>query len=282
MTHPLHIWQCGSFCFERMQPLVMGILNVTPDSFSDGGKYSERFDALVHANNMLEEGADIIEVGGESTRPGSVELASEQELERVLPVVKALAREGVCVAVDTRHAEVARVCVDEGAAIINDITGFSDPAMQELAAQSSVGCVVMHMQGMPQTMQENPQYDDVVSEISDYLLTQAQELRALGVSTRRICLDPGPGFGKNSDQNLALLKATDKLANLGEPPYILMAAWSRKRFIGELTHETTPSERVAGSVAVACYAASRGAGVLRVHDVKATVDALKILDAVYG
>lgn len=276
MTLPTYSWQCGQFSFEQNIPLVMGVLNVTPDSFSDGGRYSDPFDALVHANEMIEQGAQIIEVGGESTHPGSKEVSPQEELKRVLTVVKALAQEGICVAVDTRHAEVAQMCVYAGASIINDICGFEDPAMLAVAKKSSIGCVVMHMQGSPQNMQENPHYKDVVEETSAYLLEQAKMLEREGVSRERICIDPGPGFGKTSEHNKALLRNTERFASLGTPPYLLMGAWSRKRFIGELSEVEKPRDRVAGSLAAALFSAARGAGVLRVHDVGPTVEALKV------
>jgi len=276
MADSLHIWHCGAFHFKQKRPLVMGVLNLTPDSFSDGGQFSNSTDALRYAYALLEEGADIIEVGGESTRPGSKELAPREELSRVLPVVEALAKEGVCVSLDSRHPLAVHACLDAGAAIINDITGFTSPDMQVLATQSKAGCVIMHMQGQPQTMQDNPQYTDVVEEVSGFLLSQARLLGSLGVEADRICLDPGPGFGKDYEQNLALLQSTAHFAQLGLPPYLLMAAWSRKRFIGQITGEETPSKRVAGSVAAALFAAQQGAGVLRVHDVAPTVEALKI------
>ena len=261
----------------------MGVLNVTPDSFSDGGQFLKAADALAHANSMLQEGADIIEVGGESSRPGSGGISPEEELARILPVVESLVQEGVCVAIDSRHLEVVHACLDKGAAIINDITGFTDVAMQDLAAQSKAGCVVMHMQGSPQTMQDKPSYDRVVEEVGEFLLTQAQLLVRRGVDNKRICLDPGPGFGKNYEQNLALLQNTATLASLSSDldsqPYLLMAAWSRKSFLGEISGEETPSKRVAASVFAAVYATERGAGVLRVHDVAPTVQALKVLEA---
>ncbi len=282
MATPLHVWQCGSVRFEQKKPLIMGVLNITPDSFSDGGDYLAPTDAIRHARSMQELGADIIDVGGESTRPGSEELSPDEELARVLPIVKTLVDEGFCVAIDSRHPQVVRVCLDEGVSIINDITGFTDPAMQRLAFESNAGCVIMHMKGRPQTMQDNPRYVDVLEEVSDFLLTQAHLLRSGGVENTRICVDPGPGFGKDQEQNLTLLRNTAFLANLEEPPFILMAAWSRKRFIGEITGEAVPSKRVAGSVAAAVYAACHGAGVLRVHDIGPTVEALKVMDALYG
>ena len=275
------VWQCGQFRFEQQQPLVMGILNITPDSFSDGGQFSDAPRALDHAHAMIEQGADIIDIGGESTRPGSKEVSISEETARVLPLVKALVGEGVCVSVDTRHAEVAEACIAEGAAILNDITGFTDPAMQTVAQNSSAGCVIMHMQGSPQTMQDNPVYEDVVAEISTYLLAQARLLTDAGVAPERICLDPGPGFGKNFEQNRELLLNTAHFAQLGSPPFMLMAAWSRKRFIGDITGIATPEDRVSGSVVAALFAANEGAGVLRVHDVGATVQALKVWRALH-
>ena len=293
MTKPLHIWRCGSFVFEQTRPLVMGVLNTTPDSFSDGGKYSNILDALYHANSMLDLGADIIDVGGESTSPGSLEVSPAEELNRVLPVVKALVGEGICVSVDSRHPEVIEACLGEGASIINDITGFTNAAMRDLAQKSTAGCVVMHMQGTPSTMQRNPLYNDVGEEVSEFLLSQARELTQCGVKSERICLDPGPGFGKTHEQNLQLLRSTDHFSRLSleetlkdEPgsnqPFLLMSAWSRKRFIGNITGAKIPSERVVGSVAVALYTVSKGAGVLRVHDVGATVEALKIFNEING
>lgn len=275
------VWQCGSFTFPvrgvDARPLVMGILNVTPDSFSDGGTHNAPEDALAFAELMLEQGADIIDVGGESTRPGSDEVSPEEETRRVLPVVRELARRGVCVSVDTRHAQVAQVCVEAGAAIINDVSGFRDPAMVEVAAGCDAGLVVMHMLGEPKTMQAEPHYDDVVAEVSAYLVRQAHMLEEAGVTHNRICIDPGVGFGKTTDHNVKLLHATDRLAGLGYP---LMVAVSRKRFIGELTGVDDAALRVAGSVAAAQYAVERGALVARVHDVAQTVQAFRMLTAI--
>jgi len=254
----------------------MGILNVTPDSFSDGGKHNSFEAACAHARSLVGEGAAIIDVGGESTRPGSDEVAEAEELARVLPVVRQLAGEGLCVSVDTRHPQVAAACVEAGAAIINDISGFRDAQMVAVAAGCQAGCVVMHMQGEPKSMQHAPHYDDVLQEVADYLQQQAGVLEKAGVSAERICIDPGPGFGKDFQHNLALLRGTATLANLGYP---LMAAWSRKGFIGALTGVEPASQRVAGSVAVAAYAAAQGAAVLRVHDVAPTAQALKVLSA---
>jgi dihydropteroate synthase len=266
-------WHCASFDFDQF-PLVMGIVNVTPDSFSDGGLHDTPEQALAFAHS-INNYCDLIDIGGESTRPGSDELDVEEELRRVLPVVSALAAEGLAVSIDTRHVAVARACVAAGAVVINDISGFRDPAMIALAQECDAGCVVMHMLGEPKAMQDDPHYDDVVGEVSAYLLEQTAKLEAAGVAHERICIDPGPGFGKDFAHNLALLKATGELASHGYP---LMAAWSRKAFVGTLSGETKASERVAGSVTVAAWAATQGAAVLRVHDVKATAQALYVLN----
>ena len=275
------VWRCGEFTFPAegadVRPLVMGILNVTPDSFSDGGTHNAPQDALVYAEHMLGQGANIIAVGGESTRPGSDEVAPEEELARVLPVVRELAARGRCVSVDTRHAPVAQACVDAGAAIINDVSGFRDPAMVEVAAGCDAGLVVMHMLGEPKTMQAEPHYEDVVGEVGAYLVKQAHMLEQAGVAPERICIDPGVGFGKTTKHNLQLLQATDWLASLGYP---LMVAVSRKRFIGELTGVDVAADRVAGSVAAAQYAVEHGALVARVHDVAETVQAFRLFGAI--
>jgi dihydropteroate synthase len=273
------MWRCAGFEIDTDSPVVMGILNVTPDSFSDGGCYDDTTAAIVHGRLMAEQGALIIDVGGESTRPGSKEVAVDEELARVLPVTRALANEGLIVSVDTRHAPVAQACVEAGAAIINDISGFRAKAMVDVAVGCDAGLVVMHMLGEPKDMQIDPRYDDVVAEVSAWLLAQAHMLEAAGVASERICVDPGPGFGKTFKHNLALLQATSALAALGYP---LMAAYSRKGFIGTLTGVEPARDRVVGSVAVAAWAALHGAHILRVHDVPPTIEALKTLQAITG
>jgi len=255
----------------------MGIVNVTPDSFSDGGANFDPRAAFVSARAMSAAGAALIDVGGESTRPGSGEVSPAEELARVLPVVRDLAARGAVVSVDTRHATVAAECVTAGAAVINDISGFSDPAMVALAASCDAGLVVMHMQGEPRTMQEEPHYGDVVAEVSAYLLGQAASLEAAGVARERIALDPGIGFGKTTAHNLELLRRLDEIVALGYP--VLVGA-SRKRFIGEITGVTEPRDRLAGSVAAALAAVEHGAAIVRVHDVAETVQALAIAHAV--
>jgi len=271
------VWRCGAHALALTSPLVMGIVNVTPDSFSDGGTNFDPRAALESARAMLAAGADIIDVGGESTRPGAETVTPQQELARVLPVVRALAESGAVVSVDTRHPEVASACVASGAAVVNDISGFSDPAMVALAASGDAGLVVMHMKGDPRTMQDAPRYDDVVAEVAAYLKAQALMLEAAGVARERIALDPGIGFGKTTAHNLELLRRLGEIAALGYP--VLVGA-SRKRFIGEITGVAEPRERLAGSLAAAIVAIDAGAAILRVHDVAETAAALAIARAV--
>lgn len=255
----------------------MGILNVTPDSFSDGGRHADAAAAIAAGEAMLAAGATIVDVGGESTRPGADPVTGEEELRRVVPVVTALAARGACVSIDTRHAEVARACVDAGACVINDVSGFRDRAMVEVAAGCGAGLVVMHMLGEPATMQAAPAYEDVIGEVKAYLLAQAGSLEAAGVARERIALDPGIGFGKTTAHNLGLLGGLDALVATGYP---VVVGASRKRFIGELTGEAVPDRRLAGSLAAAVCAAERGAAVVRVHDVSETVAALRVADAI--
>ena len=257
----------------------MGILNVTPDSFYDGGLHPSTVSALEHAHQMVAAGADLIDVGGESTRPGADEVTEQEELERILPVIKALTSDGVIVSVDTRHPRVAAACLEGGAAVINDVSGFREAAMIEVLAASGAGCIIMHMQGEPRNMQKNPRYDDVVGEVSAYLLSQAARLEAAGVDHTRICLDPGPGFGKAYEHNLALLQATGHLSSLGYP---LVAAFSRKSFVGMLAGAEPAADRLAASVFVSIWAAAHGARILRVHDVAETAEALRLLVAAEG
>ena len=223
------IWRCGKYSFDSRMPVIMGILNVTPDSFSDGGQHNAIEDALAYAKRMADEGALIIDVGGESTRPGAAEVSSEEELARTVEVVRALAAEEICVSIDTRKPQVARACVEAGASIINDVSGFRDPAMVGVAASCDAGLVVMHMQGEPGTMQDNPTYNDVVAEVRDYLRDQASMLQKAGVAAERIAIDPGPDFGKTPQQTLELMRNLQELVHLGYP---VVAAPSRKRYVG--------------------------------------------------
>ena len=271
------VWRCGGFALDLARPLVMGILNVTPDSFSDGGSYIDRDAAVTAAVRMLADGADVIDVGGESTRPGAEPVTAVQEAARVAGVIAALAEQGACVSVDTRHALVASEALSAGASIVNDVSGFTDPEMVRVAADSDAGLVVMHTRGEPRTMQEAPAYADVVAEVAEFLSRQAVALERAGVARDRIAIDPGIGFGKTTGHNLALLRRLPELEALGFP--VLVGA-SRKRFIGEITGVVEPQARVAGSVAAALEAVRRGAAVVRVHDVAATVQALAMVRAV--
>lgn len=267
------IWKCSQYSFDAKMPIIMGILNLTPDSFSDGGSYPTPEDAIARGLQMVEEGALIIDVGGESTRPGATPVTEEEECARVLDVVKALARKGVCVSIDTRHAPVARAALEAGASIINDVSGFRDPAMVDLAASCEAGLVVMHMGGDdPRTMQNEPVYEDVVAEVRDYLKAQADNLIAHGVARERICLDPGPGFGKTAKQTVELMRNFHEFNRLGFPT---MVAVSRKSYIGEAYQIKDPKERDSASAAEALMACELGASAIRTHNVALTAQALE-------
>ena len=251
-------------------------MNVTPNSFSDGGRFLDASHAIAHGLKLVAEGADLVDVGGESTRPGAEAVPAEEELRRVIPVVAALAREGVAVSVDTMKPEVMRAAIDAGCAVVNDVNAFRAPGAIEAVARGGVGVVAMHMQGPPATMQQAPHYDDVVAEVASYLHERARALEAGGVARDDIVLDPGFGFGKTLEHNLALFRALPALAALGYP---LLAGASRKRMIGEITGRPL-AERAAGSVAAALLAVQNGASLVRVHDVRETVDALRVWRAI--
>ena len=253
--------------------LVMGIVNVTPDSFSDGGLYHEKNKAIAHARQLINEGADVIDIGGESTRPGATPITLKEEASRVLPVISALAGEAR-ISIDTRHEEIARLAVQEGATIINDVSA----SLSQVAAELQVGWVAMHMQGTPQTMQNKPEYEDVVGEVCKYLTDKAINAKNEGVP--EIWIDPGIGFGKTTEHNLALIANIEKLVETGWP--VLLGA-SRKRFLGEIASMRNNSEdnditddRLEGSIAVAVLACQKGVEMIRVHDVAATVQAVKV------
>ncbi|GAA0340689.1 dihydropteroate synthase [Morganella psychrotolerans] len=257
-------------------PQVMGILNVTPDSFSDGGTHNTPVQALAHARRMIMEGAAIIDIGGESTRPGAAEVSPEQEAERVIPVVEAIARESdVWISVDTSKALVIREAAKAGAHIINDIRSLTEPGALQAAAVSGLPVCVMHMQGEPRTMQQAPHYADVVRDVYAYLDAQVARCMAAGIEKNHIILDPGFGFGKSLAHNYQLLDKLDEFHKLGLP---VLAGMSRKSMIGQLM-DLPPDERVAGSVACAVIAAMKGAHIIRVHDVKETVQAMKVVEA---
>ena len=265
------IWHCGRFDFDTSTPLIMGIVNVTPDSFSDGGEYFDTEAAVAHGLELAAQGAAIIDVGGESTRPGSDPVDPETEWERIGSVIATLAERELCVSVDTRHAEVAARALEAGASIINDVSGFRDPAMVAVAQRSGCGCVVMHMAGEPKTMQENPTYVDVVAEVRDYLRDAAAALEEAGVDRSRICVDPGPGFGKTPKQTIELMRNLHELVHLGYP---VMVAASRKSYVGYAYGVEEPHERDVASAAEALLACELGASVVRTHNVPLTVAAL--------
>ena len=274
------IWQAGRFEIGLDKPKIMGIVNLTPDSFSDGGVYSQNAQtALVHAEQLLKEGADILDIGGESTRPGADYVSPEEEWARVKPVLAEVAGWGVPVSLDTRRTVIMEKALALGGVdIINDIAALTDEgAVELLARQADTGICLMHMQGLPENMQINPEYQDVVGEVARYLKERAAECIAAGIAPQRIALDPGFGFGKNLQHNIALMRHLPEL--MAETGFPLLIGVSRKRMIGELTGEADVAERVHGSVAAALASVARGAQIVRVHDVKATADALKVWDA---
>jgi dihydropteroate synthase len=273
------VWRVGERAFDCSErTLVMGILNVTPDSFSDGGRFLGERAAVDHGVNMAESGADIVDVGGESTRPGSDPVGAGVEIERVVPVIERLARHlpGVPISIDTRKAEVAAAALEAGATIVNDVSGGSDPAMFELASQHGAGIVLMHMRGDPKTMQADPTYDDVVAEVHEYLRERVEAAEFAGVEPDRIVVDPGIGFGKDLDHNLALIRRIDAFLDLGRP---VLVGPSRKRFLGTLL-DLPEDERVEGTAAAVAWMVSRGAHVVRVHDVQEIVRVVRVVDAI--
>jgi dihydropteroate synthase len=268
-------WQTTRFRIDLARPKVMGIVNVTPDSFSDGGRHDDTAAALAHCERLLAEGADILDIGGESTRPGAAPVPLEQELARVLPVLDGALKFGVPLSIDTLKPEVMRRVLERGADIVNDINALRLPGAEEaVAAHPSCGVCLMHMRGDPVTMQQRPAYDDVVAEVSDFLRERLAALGARGVAGERIVLDPGIGFGKSVEHNLALLRRQCELLALGRP---LLVGWSRKSTLGVITGRPV-EQRLAASVAAALASVQLGARVVRVHDVAATVDALKVWD----
>jgi dihydropteroate synthase len=269
---------CGRFDLSLERPLVMGILNVTADSFSDGGRFLSYDAARAHADRMIAEGADIIDIGGESTRPGAPSVPLEDELQRVIPLLEVLRDAGVPLSVDTYKPETMRAALDAGADLINDVYGFRLPGAIEAVRGSRCGLCAMHMLGTPQTMQNEPVYQDVVAQVRTFLTERVVALEAAGVDPARICVDPGFGFGKSHVvHNYALLA---HLRDSVPPGYPILAGMSRKSMIGKVTGRTVAAERIAGSVAAAVCAVERGAAIVRVHDVAQTVDALKVWRAV--
>jgi dihydropteroate synthase len=272
---PDHL-QCGRFRLSLERPLVMGIVNVTPDSFSDGNAHFQADEAVAHARLLIEEGADLLDIGGESTRPGAQAVPADEELRRVLPVIEALRDCGVPLSVDTCKPSVMRAVLEAGADMINDIAGFSAPGAAEAVADADCALCLMHMRGEPRTMQDAPAYRDVVAEVRDYLDQGARRLRRAGVAADRIVLDPGFGFGKTAAHNYTLLKELPRVVGRDYPSLLGL---SRKSMIGAVTGRPA-SRRLGGSVAAALAGAIRGAHILRVHDVADTVDALRVWSAV--
>lgn len=271
--NPAMVWHCRDRIFDLSKPLVMGIVNVTPDSFSDGGAHNGLQAAVAWGQKLVREGADILDVGGESTRPGAAEVGVQEEIERVVPVVRALAQEGFAVSVDTSKPEVMREALKAGACILNDVRAFELPGAEEVAAQSGAGLVIMHMKGTPQTMQNNPDYSDLLGEIERYLRQREEALLAKGVRFEQICWDPGFGFGKTLEHNFSILKHTEHFVESGRP-YLM--GLSRKTSLGVVTGQKDPAKRVVASVAGALMAVERGAQVVRVHDVLETRQALDV------
>ncbi|WP_109478111.1 dihydropteroate synthase [Paraburkholderia sp. C35] len=268
--------QCGRFSLTFERPLVMGILNVTPDSFSDGGSYVDPAEARRQAERMLTEGADIIDIGGESTRPGAPPVPLDEELKRVIPLVEELVKANILVSVDTYKPEVMRHALAAGADLINDIWGFRMPGAIDAVKDSQCGLCVMHMLGEPQTMQVGePAYDDVVADVRAFLDERVNTMIKAGVAKNRISVDPGFGFGKTVEHNYALLAHLPKTAPVVGRPLPILAGMSRKSMLGAVVNRPAP-QRVAASVAAAVCAAERGAAMIRVHDVEQTVDALKV------
>ncbi|MFT4255713.1 MAG: dihydropteroate synthase [Pseudoxanthomonas sp.] len=269
---------CAGRILKLDQPRVMGIVNVTPDSFSDGGAHATLEAAVAHGLKLAGEGADLLDVGGESTRPGAQEVPLDEELRRVVPVIERLAKEtALPISVDTCKPEVMRAAVAAGAGMVNDICGLRQPGALEVVAELGVPVVIMHMLGEPRTMQDAPDYDDVVGEVHRFLAERIFAAEMSGIAKKNIVVDPGFGFGKTTAHNLALLAQLRRFTELGVP---VLAGLSRKRSIGELTGRDAPAQRVAGSVAAHLIAAQNGAAILRTHDVAATVDALKVWNAV--
>ncbi len=273
-------WRCGRFLFDftkRQYPIVMGILNATPDSFSDGGKFRTPQDAIAQAERMIANGVDLIDIGGESTRPGAEPVALQEELDRVLPVIEVLKHCGVALSIDTYKAETMRQALNAGVDCVNDVWALrQEGAVNAILENTHCGIVLMHMQRNPQTMQFDPEYQDVIADVSLFLQERAQVLMTVGIEANRIAIDPGFGFGKSLEHNLNLLKNFAAFSKLGYP---VLAGLSRKSMLGKITGKDT-NERVASSVAAAIMAADRGARIVRVHDVPETVDAIKLWGAI--
>ncbi|HCN27650.1 MAG TPA: dihydropteroate synthase [Verrucomicrobiales bacterium] len=275
-----HLWRAGSRTLDlSRRGLVMGIVNVTPDSFSDGGRFADTGRAVEHALRLLDEGADILDIGGESTRPGADPVPEAEEIRRVLPVIQALRTQtSALISIDTMKAAVARAALDAGAGIINDVTGLrGDPLMPRLAAECRAGLVVMHMTGTPRTMQARAAYTDVVAEVTGYFHERLALLEGMGISPERVVLDPGFGFGKTLEHNLALMQSLPRLSECGRP---VLVGVSRKSMIGQLLGSDDLADRDWPTVALTSYAREQGARIVRVHDVRPSVEAMRMTEAI--
>jgi len=273
------VWRFGDRAFDCSErTLVMGILNVTPDSFSDGGRFFTPVYASRHGLQLAADGADVIDVGGESTRPGSDPVDAEEEIGRVVPVIRRLVEEapGVAISIDTRKAEVAAEALDAGASIVNDVSAGTDPFMFEQVREAGAGLVLMHMKGDPKTMQQAPTYEDVVAEVHTYLRERVEAAVFAGIEPEQLAIDPGIGFGKDLDHNLALMHHVDVLLDLGRP---VLVGPSRKRFIGAIL-DLPEDQRDEGTVGAVAWMVARGAHAVRVHDVRTTVRAVRVIDAI--
>lgn len=277
----MHRWRFGNHDLDLThRGLIMGIVNVTPDSFSDGGRFNDPGRAVEHAFMLLAQGADILDIGGESTRPGAEPVSEAEELHRVLPVIRAVrSQTQALISIDTMKAAVARAALDAGADIINDVTGLrGDAAMPRVAADSKAGLVVMHMTGTPQTMQHQPQYVDVVAEVGSYFDNRLRVLEGEGIDPERIVLDPGFGFGKTLEHNLSLMRALPQLSTRRP----LLVGVSRKSMIARVMHSDAMEDRFWPTIALSAYAREHGARIIRVHDVKPNCDALRMMEAILG
>lgn len=273
---PVRELQCGRFRLSLARPLVMGIVNVTPDSFFDGGRHARADAAIAHARRLLDDGADLLDIGGESTRPGAPAVSADEEIERIVPVLDGLRDCGRPLSVDTRRPEAMVAALEHGADMINDIQALRAPGALDAVLRSNCAVCLMHMQGEPATMQRAPRYEDVVSEVEAFLGERCSALAAAGIARERIVLDPGIGFGKTLRHNLLLIDALDEMVAMGQP---LLVGVSRKSMIGELTGRAADG-RLSGSLAAMLAAVARGAGIVRVHDVAETHDALRVWQAV--
>ncbi len=270
-------YRCGKYSLDLSRPLVMGIVNVTPDSFSDGGRYASTRLAVEHALQMVEEGADMLDIGGESTRPGAEPVPLDEELRRVIPVIEALAAQtDIPLSIDTYKAQVMAESIAAGASLVNDVSALQGPGAMEVVAASNAGVCLMHMSGTPQTMQNDPQYVDAVKEIKEFLLDRADRCLQAGITQDRIMLDPGFGFGKRSIHNVALLRELEQFCASGYP---VLVGISRKSILGQITGNSV-ADRLPASLAAAVIAAMKGAAVVRVHDVRVTREALAVVSAV--